>query len=62
MKKRDDLTKDTPEAPEGGLSRRRFMGAAAIAGVGVQRLAGQDAETVLGLLPQAQLHPVHVLH
>src|SRR5690554_7588100 len=33
MKKRDDLTKDTPEAPEGGLSRRRFMGAAAIAGV-----------------------------
>src|SRR5690554_2467421 len=33
MKKTDDLTKDTPEAPEGGLSRRRFMGAAALAGV-----------------------------
>ncbi|MAL33796.1 MAG: TAT-dependent nitrous-oxide reductase, partial [Marinobacter sp.] len=33
MKKRDDLTKDTPEVSEGGLSRRRFMGAAALAGV-----------------------------
>src|SRR5690606_40995451 len=28
-----DLTKDTPEVSEGGLSRRRFMGAAALAGV-----------------------------
>ena len=33
MKKRDDLIKDKQEAPEGGLSRRRFMGAAALAGV-----------------------------
>src|SRR5690554_7952201 len=33
MKKRDELSKDTPEVPEGGLSRRRFMGAAALAGV-----------------------------
>ena len=33
MKKKDDLTKDVPETTEGGLSRRRFMGAAAMAGV-----------------------------
>src|SRR5690554_7826082 len=33
MKKRDDLTKSLPDAPEGGLTRRRFMGAAALAGV-----------------------------
>ena len=33
MKKRDDLTKDLPELPESGQSRRRLMGAAALAGV-----------------------------
>jgi len=33
MKKRDELSKDTAEVPESGLSRRRFMGAAALAGV-----------------------------
>ncbi|TNE98094.1 MAG: twin-arginine translocation signal domain-containing protein, partial [Gammaproteobacteria bacterium] len=33
MKKQEDLTREQSEAPEGGLSRRRFMGAAAIAGV-----------------------------
>ena len=33
MKRRDDLTKDLNELPESGQSRRRFMGAAALAGV-----------------------------
>lgn len=33
MKKREELEKATPEQAEGGLSRRRFMGAAALAGV-----------------------------
>lgn len=33
MSKQDDLNKGTPEVPESGLSRRRFMGAAALAGV-----------------------------
>mgnify|MGYP000721483326 CR=1 FL=1 len=33
MKKKDDLSKDMQELPENGQSRRRFMGAAALAGV-----------------------------
>ncbi|MGM0571168.1 TAT-dependent nitrous-oxide reductase [Marinobacter sp.] len=33
MKKREELEQATPEQPGGGLSRRRFMGAAALAGV-----------------------------
>jgi len=33
MSKKDDLSQKAPEVPEGGLSRRRFMGAAALAGV-----------------------------